>query len=175
MLELAGVCSFVSSFVSSFVCFLLEGRLAPVDVHLNMSKYCMQYRHTVQTYDIQYTNYCTSHAPDCHTIKFADDTKMVGLISGSQEHNYKQKVHTFTEWSISLSFLSFLLSNMCVEPPRIGFIPWWQGYNQRDNRGKISGFAKLPSGQDTIWYYCHLDVCFISGPRGDNRRVDIEG
>lgn len=45
-----------------------------------------------------YTNECRSNTPEHLTIKFADDTAIVGLILDSDETNYRAWVDQFADW-----------------------------------------------------------------------------
>ena len=47
---------------------------------------------TLYTYD------CTSVHPSNSIIKFADDTTVVGLISGEDESAYRVEVHRLSVW-----------------------------------------------------------------------------
>ena len=46
---------------------------------------------------ILYTNDCVSQTPECSLIKFADDTALVGFLTGN-ELNYRQEIEHFHEW-----------------------------------------------------------------------------
>ena len=49
---------------------------------------------------VLFTLYTDSHrgnAPHTHVIKYADDTAIVGLVKGNQEHHYRATVQDFTE------------------------------------------------------------------------------
>ena len=44
-----------------------------------------------------YTSSCRSHLDDTYTVKFADDTAIIGLIEGN-ETNYRNTVVEFADW-----------------------------------------------------------------------------
>ncbi|KAJ8391481.1 hypothetical protein AAFF_G00089550 [Aldrovandia affinis] len=46
---------------------------------------------------ILYTNDCKSTHANCHLIKFADDTVLLSLLSGT-EQNHGQALYNFIEW-----------------------------------------------------------------------------
>lgn len=45
-----------------------------------------------------YTNDCTSGDPSVKTIKYADDTTIIGLISNSDESAYRREVSLLESW-----------------------------------------------------------------------------
>lgn len=44
-----------------------------------------------------YTNVCTQITPDGATVKYADDTAIVGSIEGSGD-DYRIEITNFTQW-----------------------------------------------------------------------------
>ena len=50
---------------------------------------------------IIYTNDCTSGKSNCHIIKYADDTAIIGLMSdGESENAYHQQIDNFRSWCV---------------------------------------------------------------------------
>ena len=45
-----------------------------------------------------YTNNCTSTSTDCHIIKYADDTVILGLISEGDETEYRKEISQMITW-----------------------------------------------------------------------------
>ena len=45
-----------------------------------------------------YTNDCRSVEEDCHIVKYADDTVIIGNISNNDESKYQVQVKWFEEW-----------------------------------------------------------------------------
>ena len=43
--------------------------------------------------------------PSCHTVKYADDTCVVGLISNNEETAYRKSVDKFVEWCQQISLI----------------------------------------------------------------------
>lgn len=57
---------------------------------------------------ILYTNDCVSHTPGCSFFKFADDTAIVGLLTGD-ETGYRQEIDQFHEWCTANSLILNIL------------------------------------------------------------------
>ena len=45
-----------------------------------------------------YTNDCISHSESVKMLKFADDTTLIGLISGDDDSAYRNEILSLTEW-----------------------------------------------------------------------------
>lgn len=58
---------------------------------LHKAVYCHQY--------YMYTNDCVSHSVSVKICKFADDTTIIGLITDTNEADYRNQVSALIEWS----------------------------------------------------------------------------
>ena len=57
------------------------------------------------------TNDCMASSPNCHSVNFADDTTVTGLIRGSDETDYRRQVDELVMWC-SNSNLELNVSNI---------------------------------------------------------------
>ncbi len=91
-----------------------------------------------------YTYDCTSIHPTNTIIKFADDTTIVGLISGGDETAYRDEIHRLTEWSTANNRGSECFKNQRAHHwlPKAQHKPYTIAH-QRGLRGEGSGFQIL--------------------------------
>jgi len=47
---------------------------------------------------ILYTNDLHAHSPNCYVLKYADDTAIIGLLSGENETSYLEEINKCIEW-----------------------------------------------------------------------------